>query len=262
MSILAIPPNPSTRRFGFENELSSGASDVISRLHEKGLAATSRLHYYHCDCDECEVEDVEWLFHGQEDSTVDGEIITSILTYGSGKAEAAFKALAEVHREVRPTVESNAGFHVHVEKDDLDDAALCRLWRIFYRYQDDLEILAAGKLSYVRGYNQKHSAPSNLRKTIWEAETFSEARHSAEGSWLYYKYNTVEFRLWNATRVEWRMRMYVAISVALVEAAKNGEDVTADDERSFDDFIAPYLSADGWRGIERQRAWYASVQGK
>lgn len=329
------------RRFGFECELSSGAAPVIASLNQQRLAGMRTLHSYHCDCGDCRPNDVEadggYLFRGQHDCTVSGEIITSILTHGADSAERAFTALSGTLLSQRAGVATNAGFHVHVDRTDMSTLDTLRLYRMFLRYQDSVAELASAKESAVRAYNSRveigtvapnrcnqegvyfdnfylvggagnrprnytmcngvewregmtahcsycasdirlgypqrvalaqdewdrlYAAPAapqqpTAAQRFWTDDTFEPFRPS-KSYWLNGIGSgnaTFEFRLWNATRVEWRMRLAVGVSVAMVDAAKAGVNVTENDERSLEEVIDPYLTDDTWAAILRQRSF-------
>lgn len=328
------------RRYGFECELSSGARATIAELARMGIARTDSLHGYHCGCEDCRPNDVEAeggpLFRGQQDCTVDGEIIASILTHNTENSDRAFEGLATALLKTRADVSEDAGFHVHVDKRDLDAVAKLRLYRMYLRYQDSLAELASTRFSGVRSYNTKvrlasfipylnertynpatgsavyrlnrplmwqncngrrddepccrycntHRAEVNRRTALDQAfwdTTFGPDREAAQspaspeerfwtddtfipndppkGMWLNGvgagggSAGTFEFRLWNATRVEWRMRLAVGVSVAMVDAAKAGVNVTREDERPLEEVIDPYLTDDTWSAIIRQRSF-------
>lgn len=339
------------RKFGFECELASGARTVIAALYNDNLAGMDNLHSYHCSCGDCRHNDVEanggYLFRGQTDCTCDGEIISSVLTHQAPSSERAFAALAGTLLATRADVGTNAGFHVHVDKRDVDTVGKLRLYRMFMRYQEDLAELASARESGVRSYNQQVRestvAPDRGRarndryasngiwldplrrpagvtvsctgatwqpdvvptccrycrddhdhgyfattaariavaqaewdviygnpvpapqpsltpaERFWQDDTFVPA-DPPKGYWLNGfgagdGNQTFEFRLWNATRVEWRMRLAVGVSVAMVDAAKDGVNVTKDDARTLEEVIDPYLSDDTWASIIRQRSF-------
>lgn len=77
----------------------------------------------------------------------------------------------------------------------------------------------------------------------------------ASGSWLdiHRHSHTYEFRLWNATKAAWRIRLVAGLSVAMVNAAESGVDVTEHDTRSLEHVLAPWLDDEMWSGIIRQR---------
>lgn len=62
----------------------------------------------------------------------------------------------------------------------------------------------------------------------------------------------VEFRLWNATRVGWRLHLAVGVSVALIECAVNNPDSPSrEDERPLVHWLNPYLTDESYAAILR-----------
>jgi hypothetical protein len=100
----------------------------------------------------------------------------------------------------------------------------------------------------VRGYNNPPGA--------W-GRTHDWSRHDISpdtGSWLTEKPATNEFRLWNATRVGWRINLAIGLSVAMTRAAIAGADTIGPaDTRPIETVIAPFLDNRTWAGILRQR---------
>lgn len=264
--------------FGWETEVAAGAADVLSNLAAEGLA-TGEMHHYHCKCADCDHRS-RWLFRGQEDCTADGEIISSVLSFGNPDYERAVTGLARALVKARAVPSMGVGNHVHVGRQDMTPADNVRLVRLFVHYQDELAELANGKFPEVRDYN----APLKVRSItgaafywhesglteeefwhgdpdeVWgstPATAFSD-RLSVSG-WLADKDHTWEFRLWNATRAEWRIRGYVALSVAMVAAAMDGVNVTPNERRPLHEVLAPYLHPDGWAFLLAQRYTHGGI---
>lgn len=254
------------RRFGFECELSAGAVDTLSILADQGLAPGGYLHSYHCWCDDCSYTS-QWAIRGQEDCTADGELITKILTYGSDEADRTIAALADALQRARATTSEGVGFHVHVGREDMDNAAQMRLFRMFLKYQDDLNELASTAFRSVRDFNsplvlrergEVYNPDSGRYEYVTQADRFwtDDERNPYQyvaGSWLVAKDRTHEFRLWNATRVEWRMHLAVGLSVAMVNAAVAGVSVSKDSDVPLEFVLGDFLDDRTWAGIIRQR---------
>ena len=282
------------------------------------------MHSYHCSCEYCSPDpDRENPLHAQEDCTVEGEIITKPLVYGSREADRTIAGLASALTTGRGQPGEGAGFHVHVEHNN-DEVALVRLYRMFLRYQTDLAELASGQWGQVRDYNSPLTAdrmvftgPRTLlnycggticnnrtwrtleaarmaceaprrdsfirlgnefayycpghrvtteglpRDAFWTAEPAELTPHfnwPHKESWLAKREQTVEFRLWNSTRLEWRMRLAVGVSVAMVNAAVDGENVTENDERTLTSVLVPYLDSDTLAGVLRQSHYIEEVR--
>lgn len=258
-------------RLGIECEVSAGALDTIECLYRGKQAGSSYLHEYHCCCPVC-TPDREWNWTGQEDSTVDGEIISRILTWGPdawGAIDGLAGALAEARAEANPLdgkSGSGAGNHVHVENvlQTDDDGLTCeymlRLLHLFWRYGEQdgaLDGLASAGARSMRGYN------SRLRPQ-WDMDTDDmKPRQLSTDGWLRCgpHRTTVEFRLWNATTVGWRLHMHAGLSVGMMSYAiadpDEHPDVTEDDDRHLLDVLRPFLDADTITYAERQMAYAA-----
>lgn len=248
------------RRFGFECELASGAVDALNILADKGLARDRRLHSYHCHCEQCDYNS-RWAIRGQQDCTADGELITKILTYDSDEANNTIAELANALQVARAGTGTGVGFHVHVGREDMDQPARLRLYRMFLRYQTDLDELASTSFSRVRDYNTPlslgrwHNDDNHMGMPdhpVW-ANDETEASDHVAGGWLVQKRNTFEFRLWNSTRAEWRMHLAVGVSVAMVNAAVAGVSVNLDTKTPLEFVLGDFLDDKAWSGIIRQR---------
>lgn len=249
-------------RFGFELEVRSGARSSLAQLRSLGLTSHSHFHHYHCTCNECGqrgLDSAGSLFRVQQDCTADGEFISGILEYGSADADRAFDGLSRALILGGAVVTGNVGNHVHVEQSGMDTPAKRRLTRLFLRYQTDLQEIAAAGHDRVRSYN----SPMSGNPGIWTCgdtppvnryrDSVSLPYHWSSGSYLCWKDQTVEFRLWNSTRLAWRLRTHVGLSVGMVHAAIGGEDCTERDTRCVEDVIGPYLDSTTWGGLIRQR---------
>jgi len=281
-------------RLGIEVELTGGAHDAISVLCDEGLAAAGHLHDYHCNCDCCEYDrPAQYAWTGQEDCTVDGELISRILTWGDDAWQAIAKlgnVLHEVRAEADPFGGGNydaAGNHVHVE-NVLDANGRRRLYRLFLRYGQeggDLELLASAASRDMRGYNSRVE-PEHLNPRVWRRNSPPDAAvataewvhahrdgweatrpanwhkhdayHGTEG-WLRCNAHrrTIEFRLWNATTLAWRLHMHAGLSVAMVKFADDPHSpvVTARTARPLLALLDPYMDADTARYAQRQMAY-------
>lgn len=250
--------------FGFECELAGGATAALQQLADRRLAPGPGLHRYHCECSDCEPTS-EWAYRGQEDCTVDGELITKILEYDSDEASAAIVGLSESLLASRAMTGEGAGFHVHVGKAGMHRADRVRLYRLFLRYQDDLAALAATSFSNVRSYNSRlrvdNVAPYSYdgyynvdTDAFWyDTPAHVQYRPTGRGEWLAQREATFEYRLWNSTRAEWRMRLAVGVSVAMVHAALDKVNVTPQTTATLEETLADYFDATTWAGIIRQR---------
>lgn len=248
--------------FGFELELRSNARPVVADLHSRGVCAVERLHAYHCDCPDCDYANDRYLFTAQADCTVDGEMISKILTYGSDEHYRAVDEVTSAMVRHNAKVHGDTGLHVHVGKDAFSTRRQRRiLFRLMARYWQELSELAAGGQDAVRGYNRPPSPPESALTAGSRPQFYAEGpfRWSSTdfphtGSWLANKENTYEFRLWNATRAAWRVNLAIGLSVAMTRAAVDRCDTTGpDDPRPLEAVIGPYMDDATWAGVIRQR---------
>ncbi len=283
--------------FGYEFEVHGNGAAVLDLLFSQGAVPDNSLHEYHCGdngCDDCDHENYgprgQWLFSAQRDETVSAGFPSKVLTWGTEQAERAFLTMEHAAVLAGADLSGNSGMHVHVVKPEREgndpeyvwnddpyadrpfttrEQVTWRMLRIFVRYQDDLELVAHAGRSGMRRY-------PNSRVSVHDPELFwgqdlddapSVNRHGryvhaapAEGSWLEINRhpNTYEFRLWNAAKAAWRQRLAVGLSVAMVEAAMAGEDVTEDDPRSLAEVLHPYTDDETIDNLLRQFA----VKGK
>lgn len=235
--------------FGIECELSGGTSDVLDNL---GLDS---LHSYHCDCSRCEPERSSPDWTAQEDCTADGEFISRILTYGTADAVDAINAFGAALLAARATHSNGQGLHIHVGTEDMTPESWVRFWRLWFRYQDDIAKLAQGSYDRVRSYN----VPVRFSDVVGEWDRTPEAefwsgddaivarrigRPYNRASWVNPQtpHGTAEFRLWNSTRLAWRIHLAVGVSVALIQASIDGVRIRRSDERILFDIIGPHLN--------------------
>jgi len=208
--------------FGYEFEIARNGRDVARVLHDLGATGQPELHYYHCRCETCDYSREDLLFAAQEDCTVSAEFPSMVLTWGSERAERAFKVMEEAAIAGGADLTGNSGMHVHVCKPRKrkvlwsgEDAAehviedgegsgrgtrrLTKrqrtnwyLSRLFARYQDDLLEIAAGARASVRGYNTPNRVKPNHADLFWNFDLESRFDNSspvmqrASGGYSYY----------------------------------------------------------------------------
>lgn len=234
--------------FGIELEIRSGAHKVLGDLYRSGDASDNHYHDYHCRCPNCNPERKDVSFFAQKDCTVAGEIISTIMEYGSPRHLEAVEKLSAAMLRNRATTVGDTGLHVHVSRADFTTRRQDRiLHRLMSRYHTELEEIAAGPHPAVRGYNPK---PHPASAIVWSGSDIPDC-----GGWLRKTEKpTYEFRLWNSTRVAWRINLAIGLSVAMTKAALDRADTTGpNDSRPIEAILAPYLDNVTWAGILRQR---------
>lgn len=275
--------------FGFEYEVAENGRAVLDELVKVDAVSSSYLHEYHCRCSECEYDNYgprgKWLFTAQQDCTVSAEFPSKVLTWGTDTAETAFLTMQRAAVRAGAVLDGDSGMHVHVAKPPtesvirLDDGdggqqylttrqkCSWRLARLFLRYQHELRDIASGGRDEVRGYNTPMYLSDYSGTVFWSYDLDAEnpmvtnGHRDISGSYLSFGHKaTFEFRLWNASKSAWRMRLCVAMSVAMVEAAMAGVDVTENDPRPVEQVLAPWLDDTTWAGILRQRFLQGGVE--
>lgn len=209
---------PIRRRVGHEIEL-EGDSDLLFFLTENGLApphpdaesmeeseypyeGTDFLHGAHCR--QCKAND--FPIHAVEDGTASaGEFHiggTIGVLYGSDRYYEAIDVLCKAARENHATAESDeVGGHVHVSASR---PTAPRIIDFIHTYEEELEALAIGDLSYIRDNENMEGVTA-----------YNGYRWSRRGS-------TFEFRFWNSSLDPAKIDMSGGISAAIVEAAARG----------------------------------------
>lgn len=235
------------RTVGVECEIGIGGGRVVELLAERGLVADDYLHDYHCGCGSCTPHRSGPVFTAQEDSTVSAEVISKVLEYGTTEFDTAITALAGCLVDGRAETHDDTGFHVHVALTGDDPDARMRLYRMVGQWEDELQAVAGGADGTVRGYN----AP--LRYWLESASQFDWHLDPGKDSWLAYRpdHGTVEFRLWDGTTSEFRMRLAVGLSVALMDAAENNASFEG---LPMAEVLADYLDDDTFAALLAQLA--------
>lgn len=264
--------------FGVELEVAAGGGDALAHLVASGYADDDYLHEYHCgrgygDCPQCNPRRSSPDWTAQEDCTADAEFISRILTSHTASADDAIAGLADALVSGRVEFDSDVGMHVHVNGEPFrnDAAAIVRLWRLWLNYQTDVSHLARATQRGVRGY-AAGAAVSDAAILGYrpDVDGFFSADHDEAfemltgdgrsgcrtGRWLSggtgSGTGTFEFRIWNATRSHWRIRLAVYVSAAIALAALNGYDASPDSGDTLLDAIGEHLPDDVWMGVYKQ----------
>lgn len=250
-----VKATPKGRFCGVEVECAVGGRELIRTLHKMGASGDDVLHDYHCNCHVCKPfrpAPLNWT--GQYDCTVSGEIISAAMRHNGARFHRALDQIGKALFDSRVGLGLSAGQHVHVDRRDLDDDDGRRLFKLFVEYQDTLAKIAAAGFGGVRAYNSPFDYTSSWgamnRKSDWQP-------WELWGTWLVRKKDTYEFRLWNQSRTVWRTETFMGLSVAMVEAACTGVEVSMGDKNKhhFLDVIGDYLTSGALAGTIRQLDW-------
>jgi hypothetical protein len=252
---------------GIEIEVANNGPSLASELSDRNLCGTDHLHEYHCRCrDVCDHDPARpYPWTAQQDCTASGEFISKPLEFNSPEFRDAIAGLSEamLDLDVSPGRRGhNVGGHVHVDAADFGPANSVQRWRLrrlFLLHQDELGLLASGSQREVRRYNEPMR--TYYADDFWSDEC-GGSRRELVGGWLRSSsVKTCEFRLWNSTRLEWRMHLHAGISVAMMTAAldwRNLPPVKRDDDTPLLDRLAPYMDERTAELAERQMT-YAEV---
>lgn len=234
-------------KFGFELEFGTNAAEVVAYLNRKNrhMMPMAEMHRYHCDCGYCVIPGS--TLRAQTDSSCSGEIITTPFTNWI-EARNVMNEIEEAAIEADGEPGLQAGLHVHVSTDDNNTRSLTIAFAEFMRWEEILLQIAAGRFGAVRNANRRVTqdmryyneaefmrhypdvrVPSNdillVNKIIAKSEPYDferaylthrdNDRHSNLN--VRTRFNTWEFRLWNSTRVRWRMELWCLISLAMLD---------------------------------------------
>lgn len=227
------------RTFGFEAEFGTNIATLATAMHDAELIGMRDPHPWHCSCDNCHFgSDNPYPYRAQTDSSCGGEIISSV--HDTSNWALARAHMLDLERlawslDVEPSLD--AGFHVHVgipaTSTNWPDWQ-GRLPLVFAQWEDVLVELAGGRWPEMRSFN--HSiVPAVARfEDYWRTyrqesrgdytlqdvrNYFYDSDNLSRHSTINFSTNhgTIEFRLWNSTRVAWRMELWCRLSVLLTD---------------------------------------------
>ncbi len=250
---------------GMEVEVATNGEAMAEFLFDVGEAPSAGLCAYHCNCVDHFRPSMD--FHPQRDGTVDGEMVSRVLKYGTDEFYKATELIQTAALAVGAERGRYAGSHVHVGHENMDEDAKQRLVSLFMRYQPDLRTIAAGAASSIRDspycsrVDLSDTDPWHLIFNADEAASLGRFQSAprydqygyryASGDWRYagefffhgaglnYTGSTWEFRIWNSTITSWRWEMNVGISVAMCRAAVAGE--VGHVHHTFLETVGPYM---------------------
>lgn len=161
-------------------------------------------------------------------------------------AQQCIRKLCAAAVEVDGEPGVTSGFHVHVGSAGTTLSTCYEMLWQFARWEDTLSALAAGRWAYVREMNRsvrgllcdyiRHPDDygDNVKQYAWEYHLAND-RHSNLN--ISTAHGTFEFRIWNSTRVAWRMEMFVEMSVALTDETVLA-DLASVDPSTVDEYTA------------------------
>lgn len=232
---------PETFGIEIETGFGRGASfdTVLREMRREGLPVRDRRtnHFGH-DRNAWDVKYDASVEHG-------AEVVSPPLNFNSprqrGQVDKALRALMLAGCEVR----ESAGIHVHVNASDLSARQLANVVRFVYKFEDILFRLASSGWDTIRPDATRNMWRDSFAKEIsdemarkmqkvrdsdalnraWTGDRWAGGgdRYHAVNLNPYWSQGTVEFRLFNTSLNIERVQAYIAIAVAIVRDARNGQ---------------------------------------
>ena len=191
----------------------SPIDEYVSRAADAGLANYD-VCAYHCNCGDCDYERDSPLMATQEDCSVGIEMVSRILDVTN---EHDMNEVAEWIRFIKrwkadggwmPDGNESCGNHIHVERTDcnrrelISDRGRDFVNAAYAAYGWDR--VADGGCGRLRRYNNKPIS-----------QTSHNGRIYFNGSWVSWKDQTIEHRLWNTPLDPERLWAHLGLSIAL-----------------------------------------------
>lgn len=240
--------------FGYELEFTDGADRLIQNLTDNGYARQPPregrgLHGYHCDCGACS-DLMGTRFRAQRDSSCGGEVISGVFfSTDWDTATDCMHALQEAALDVDAVIDPRCGMHVHIGDADGEEVAEAGTLAMAWLGLEPLlwEHVAGAAWAQRRG-TQNHLLSSAIVdrmqvSRVWERnslypvaerdlnampepfkEEYVEAFRLELGRMSWDRHcdlarashgGLYEMRIFNATRVAWRIELACRLSVAL-----------------------------------------------
>jgi hypothetical protein len=235
------------RIISIEQEVGSGGHLLAQRFHDAGLSRSNSMLGYHASDHSTSAR--RSFCHVENDSTVDGEIVYSMLDMTSPataqKLESALNIVREEIKDGRCSLDSRCGLHIHVDARGYTMENVVSLYNLWNSLEDTIYRLAAANWARHRSLSaNSYSPPVNkgLKGNRAIANMFMNARGGLNlanflgamqncscgavtwGAWeecsCEMRKATVEFRVFNATANLRKIHAYTALSLAMVEAAR------------------------------------------
>lgn len=270
---LDVTVTPYRRTVGHEVEYSSG-SQIATKLQTEGTGTPSsslgQLHGYGCDCQHRN----NYPIHTTSDSTAQGgEYLIGGgvgVLFGSNAYIKATKILSDAAIATGCGTNERVGMHTHVGLQDPDGSNVLttgqriNILRAYCRYLDEIRELAKASLPEVRSngcmpsqFNWTQHLSNNYvaEQDFWNKdENQISMRMPMDGHLrIGTHHNTVEFRIWNSTKAQWRMVLAGAVSTAIAQAGYENRRAHPDNPATLTQFLKGLLTPDIVVLIDRQK---------
>lgn len=233
------------RKFGLELEFEGDLSLTTDKLQAAGLCS-GRTNY-------SAFSQTHWVAKTDGSVHSGGEIVSPPLMFDDPEQRGQIKRVVDIMRDDAECYASEqAGIHVHIDGSDLDPANVQYLIRLWTKYEDIIlriatsgwEGLRSGGRTYCKPLEevQVQSLTANNITTLlelaqaWNGPGWNSAygfdghnggtdigtRYRGLNLQSYFHRRTVEFRIFNSSMNPERINAYVAMCMALMDAAKAG----------------------------------------
>lgn len=228
------------RKVGIEVEFIGNTTWVINALREAGLSRRSSMHSYEGH------DDNEWIVKLDGSVSGGGELVSPPLDFDDEAQREQITKAIEVLLAQGCEPNDSTGIHVHVDCSDLDAKQIVSVVKNFYKFQDVLYRIASSGWERIRRGASSYAVPlqSDMVERIARARTMEEVMiawygdetraqryaryHGHESRYCglnlhsFFYRKTIEFRIFNSSVNAERVQAYVALCVALVQDARNG----------------------------------------
>lgn len=229
------------RKFGVEIEFAGSIDAALQALAAEGLVRRAVQHGY------VGHDDAYWVVKRDGSVYDGGELVSPPLDFDDpDHREQVTRAVKALKTAGCRTTET-AGIHVHIDTTGMGPADIAAVARVYTKFEDVLYRIASSGWQRMRGGARQYAKPLEdqqvtrlaraktedqlLRAYYGSADANARRRAQYHGdharyyglnlhSWFYRK--TIEFRIFNSSLNPERIQGYIAICVALVQDARNG----------------------------------------
>jgi hypothetical protein len=231
------------RRFGIEVEFKGSRDRVVAELAAAGLSGRhSQVNYTYSP-------ESEWVVKADASVTRGGELVGPPLDFDDPEQRAQVNTAIACLVRAGASTDPAAGIHVHIDGTDLDAKQVGAIGRFWVKYEDSIYRMASSGWNTIRPnalnnyaklldvQRAKKLMKANTKEALKEAwygennfytNPNPEQVHGHSSrycglnlhSWFYR--GTIEFRVFNSSLNADRVQCYIAMSMAIVQYARQG----------------------------------------
>jgi hypothetical protein len=226
------------RKFGIEVEYVGDNPSVISAIREGGLSSRDSMHSYMGHSNS------EWIVKTDASVNHGGELVSPPLDFDNPEARQQVTTAVNALLGVGCRPDDSTGIHVHIDCSDLTVKQLVAVVKNFTKFEDVLYRIACSGWLNMRSGARTYARPLDRARAeaIAKARTMEEIQRGYYGGGTYERHShhgdqsrycginlhsffyrgTVEFRIFNSSMNAERVQAYIALCMALVQDARNG----------------------------------------